>query len=177
MDEPTVDSDGFLVGEPDWDELVRTRNAYLLQRMLLFSPNNDPAPLLRTALASNTANVAIDELDRIAEHRPELVRALVPDLFPHTLGLHPICGKARGILHILDPTELRPLLAPPVDAFLADPDMGWQEFRGLAMLLDRPGLNDLLARITTAAAESDDLDVREVAEDFPAAGPDRRAGQ
>jgi hypothetical protein len=72
---------------------------------------------------------------------------------------------------------LRPLLVPLVDALLADPDMGWQEFRGLAMLLDRPGLNDLLARMTAAAAESDDLDVREVAEDFPASGPHRRASQ
>ena len=61
----------------------------------------------------------------MAEHRPELVRALVPDLFPSTLGLHPICGKARGILRVLDPTELWPLLAPLVDAFLADPNMGW----------------------------------------------------
>jgi hypothetical protein len=102
------------------------------------------------------------------EHRPELVRSLVPDVFPRTLGLHPICGKARGILLVLDPTEMGPLLAPLVDVFLADPDMGWQEFRGLAMLLDRPGLNDLLARVTAAAGRSDDLDVREAAEDFPA---------
>lgn len=139
------------------------------------STNNAPVPILRTALASNRADVAIAELDPAAEHRPELVRALVPDVFPHTLGLHPTCGKARRILHVLDPTELRSLLAPMVDAFLADPDMGWQEFRGLAMRLDRPGLEDLLTRVTAAAAESDNPDVREVAEDFPARGPGREA--
>jgi hypothetical protein len=170
MNQPTVDSDGYLVGEPDWDELVRAKRAYLLRRMLLFSPNNDPVPLLRAALASNTSDVAIGELDKMAEHRTDLVRSLVPDLFPHTLGLHPICGKARHILHVLDPTELQPLLTPMVDAFLADPTMGWQEFRGLGMLLDQPGLDALLARVTATAAQSDDLDIREVAEDFAARG-------
>jgi hypothetical protein len=173
MDQPTVDSDGFLVGEPDWDELVRARRTYLLQQMFLLSPNNDPVPLLRAALASDTSDVAIEELDMMAEHRTDLVRSLVPDLFPHTLGLHPICGKARHTLHVLDPTELQPLLTPMVDAFLADPTMGWQEFRSLGMLLDQPGLDGLLARVTATAAQSDDLDIREVAEDFAAPGHQR----
>jgi hypothetical protein len=44
-----------------------------------------------------------------------------------TLGLNPVSGKARSTVGILDAAELGPPLRPLVDAFLADPNMDWQE--------------------------------------------------
>src|SRR5262245_50666878 len=125
--DPSVGPDGYLEGEVDWDDLVRARNAYHLQRMLLFRPNYDPAPILRAALASGTAREAIEELAEVADHRTELVRSLVTDLFPHTLGLHPVCGMARHTINLLEASELEPLVRPLVDAFLADPHRDWEE--------------------------------------------------
>jgi hypothetical protein len=105
-------ADWSVEGEPDWDELVRAKTTYHQQQMLLFRSNKDPAPILRRALRTGTARDATYELADVAEHRPELVRALVRDLFPHTLGLDPVSGKARTTLGILDAVELRPILRP-----------------------------------------------------------------
>lgn len=78
----TVSSDWYPTGEPDWDELVRARTQYLLQLGRLFSPTYNPVPLLRAALASGSPGrqVAIQELQGMAEHRPDLIRALTPEL-------------------------------------------------------------------------------------------------
>ena len=161
----TVSSDWHITGEPDWDELVRARTQYRTQRARLFSPAYDPVPLLQAALAStSTGHIAAQELGAVAEHRPDLIRALIPELFLRSLGVHAICGTARRALGVLRAEDLEPKLRPLVVEFLADPAHEWEEFSGLVMLLEDLGLNDLLEQVKTAARGSSNQDVRDVAD-------------
>jgi hypothetical protein len=160
----TVSSDWHITGEPDWDELVRARTQYFTQRARLFSPAYDPVPLLRAVLVSrSTGHIAVQELGEMAEHRPDLIRALIPELFSYSLGVNPICGTARRALGVLSAEDLEPKLRPLVAEFLADPAHEWEEFSGLVMLLEDLGIRDLLEQVKTVARGSSNQDVRDVA--------------
>ena len=161
----TVSSDWHVTEQPDWDELVRARTQYLTQRARLFSPAYDPVPLLRAALAStSTGHIAVQELESMAEHRPDLIRALIPELFLRSLGVHAICGTARRALGALSTEELEPKLRPLVAEFLADPAHEWEQFSGLVTLLEDLGIRDRLEQVKTVARGSSNQDIRNVAD-------------
>ena len=93
------------------------------------------------------------------------VRDLVPELVQAALISRPeILVPAREALGRLDAGWLSLALRPEVERVL--PDADWEVYRRLAELLRHLGQEALLARVVAAAAESDDEDVREVADDF-----------
>jgi hypothetical protein len=90
---------------------------------------------------------------------------LVPQLYQAALiSRSDILVPAREALGRVDPGWLSTALAPEVERTLPDADD--EVFRRLAELLDHLGQEALLARVVSAAEDSDDEDIREVADDF-----------
>jgi len=133
---------------------------------------DDAVDVLREVFASGRSQHAALRLihDR-APDRPELVRALLPELFHSALGDGPFANRARWVLAGLradmrDP-QLEKLAAREIDH--ADPER-WEELRALAVLLEQVGRLDLLERLKDAVRDSPEEALQWIAEDFPEFG-------
>jgi hypothetical protein len=72
--------------EEAWERYVRACDTYFKARRLLF--DTDPLPFVRAALQDGgELFVALHLLEDVGWNRPELVKAVVPELYPYTLSL------------------------------------------------------------------------------------------
>lgn len=128
---------------------------------------------LRSTLEGPRAVEALREALRKAEGRwalyfllladADLVREVLPELI--VAGLcHRDALLVRGIVGRLPRSVLQSELPPVIEVRLADADD--DEFRRLAELLDHLGLDAELAHLVAVARQSEDPDIREVAESF-----------
>ena len=150
--------------DPLWRRYVAAESEYLRARVELFA--GDPLPALKAALDSTDFRSALRILEEVGPGRPDLVLGVVPELFSHALGVTPDCTTARRILATLPPHVLAPRLPALVEQFLNGPANDYEEYRGLALLLDDLKLHALLSKVLDAAANSANPDLRDVAEEF-----------
>jgi hypothetical protein len=73
----------------------------------------------------------------------------------------------RALLAQVEPALLEPHLTGLVEEVIGAGDEAWDRYRRLAELLDVLACPALLRRVVEVAAQSDNADIREVAEDFP----------
>ncbi len=145
-----------------WERLVRAEQAYIEARTALFA--SDPEAQLAAALRSPRGrNAALRVLDGATD---ELKMALLPTLFELTLVTHGNVGLVRAIIGSLDHGWLSIALGSHVEALLERPHLTWEEYRRVAELLRSIGQVGLLDTVVTKAQYADDVDIREVAEDF-----------
>ncbi|CAM3770139.1 hypothetical protein KIPE111705_24210 [Kibdelosporangium persicum] len=129
----------------------------------------DPVETLRAIFASGRSHHTAVRLigDRAAD-RPELVQALLPELFDTALGESPIAARARYILAGLRADMRDPQLEALASREIADPDPDrWEELRALAVLLEQVGRLDILEFLKDAVRDSPEEALRWIAEDFP----------
>ncbi|HEX6345166.1 hypothetical protein [Umezawaea sp.] len=130
---------------------------------------DDAVEVLRAVFASGLSQHAALRLihDR-APDRPELVRALLPELFDSALGEGPFANRARWVLAGLRPDMRDPQLEKLAAREIANPDPErWEELRALAVLLEQIGRFDLLERLKDAVRDSPEEALHWIAEDFP----------
>ncbi|RSM85427.1 hypothetical protein DMH04_16865 [Kibdelosporangium aridum] len=129
----------------------------------------DAVETLRAVFASGSSHhAAIRFIGDRAVERPELVQALLPELFDTALGDSPIAARARYILAGLWPSMRDPQLEALAAREIANPDPDrWEELRALAVLLEHIGRLDLLEALKDAVRDSPEEALRWIAEDFP----------
>lgn len=111
----------------------------------------------------------LDLLREVGGDHPDLVLALLPELYDCCLGINKTSIWGREILHVLGrTTDLHDALAPLVTRTLGDKDEreDLEAMNGLGMLLDGLGDTALLARWHKAVRASQDPDVRELADAY-----------
>ncbi|GAA3823761.1 hypothetical protein ACFS5L_33495 [Streptomyces phyllanthi] len=157
--------------EEAWDDFVRASDRYSEARRALFE--TDPLPAVRKALNDGgDMFAALDLLMDVGWNRPELVRAVVPELYSCSLSLGRPGIFARLVLRRLSGSgpeyaeALHAELAPLTAATLREEVTDVFAMQALAMLLDDVGASDLLGRWREAVLASPDVDVRELAEDY-----------
>lgn len=153
--------------DPAWARLVRAEHDYLLARQEILDA--DPVAALRAVFASGRdQRTALRLLDGLAANRPDLVVALLPEVFEASLSLEKDGMLARQLLARLSAKARDAALEPLVAQQIASPDPDrWEELRALAMLLEDLGRLDLLAELKNAVRDSPSEDLRDIAEDFP----------
>ncbi|MEV6959389.1 hypothetical protein AB0M97_09330 [Streptomyces sp. NPDC051207] len=163
--------DGKSQEEEAWDCFVEACGEYGEARRRLFE--TDPLPSVRKALAGGDGRFAALQLLRdVGWDRPELVQAVVPELYACSLGLGPPGIFARLVLRRLGESghryaeDLPTQLAPLVAATLREEVTDVFAMNALGMLMDDVGDPALLARWREAVSASPDEDVRELLELF-----------
>lgn len=157
--------------EDAWDDFVRANDTYSEAKQVLFE--TDPLPAVRNALNDGgDLFAALQLLKDVGWNRPELVQAVVPELYSCSLSLGRPGIFARLVLRRLSGsghtyaealhTELVPLTA----ATLREEATDEFSMRALAFLLDDVGALDLLGQWREAARASPDVGVRELAEEY-----------
>ncbi|MFG6200485.1 hypothetical protein [Nonomuraea sp. JJY05] len=156
---------------PDWDDLVRADQDYQEARERVFA--GDPVPALRESLALSIPTppgreTALRVLDEYGRARPNVVRALVPELFELALGQDWRSERVRVVLSRLDAAVLERELKPIIKAFVRETERDAADYWGAIALLVKAGLRPLLDRVLRAAQASDDEDTRVVAQHWMA---------
>ncbi|MCP2169675.1 hypothetical protein [Goodfellowiella coeruleoviolacea] len=156
-----------MTADPAWARLVRAEHDYLVARQEILDA--DPVATLRAVFASGRdQRTALRLLDGLAAGRPDLVVALLPEVFEAALSLEKDGMLARQLLARLTGPERDQALEPLVAGQIGDPDPErWAELRALATLLEELGRLDLLERLKDAVRDSPSEDLRDIAEDFP----------
>jgi hypothetical protein len=147
--------------EQRWRSIVDAERAFQLACAALTMP--EMMSVLHEVLPSGHGR---ETALRIIRSLPdERVMELVPQLYQAALiSRSDILVPAREALGRVDSGWLFAALAPEVERTLPDADD--EVYRRLAELLDHLGQEALLARVVTAAEDSDDEDILEVADDF-----------
>ncbi|GGP97392.1 hypothetical protein [Streptomyces roseolilacinus] len=131
----------------------------------------DPVPVLREALDTGRHSLrALNLLRQVGADHPDLVRALLPELYGCCLSIGKPGIFGREVVRTLSrTTDLHDDLAPLVAATLRDEDEVTDVFamRGLVMTLDDIGDTRLMDQWRRAALASTDPDVREIVEEYP----------
>ena len=151
-----------------WKALERATDSYLRAGDLVLT--DKAVETLRERLGASDPT-ALRLIGDRAPDRPELVRELMPELFAAALGITPYAARARFVLAGLHPAARDSLLEPLVSREIANPDPErWDELRGLAMLLEQIGRDDMLEFLKDAVRDSPEEALRWIAEDFPEHG-------
>jgi hypothetical protein len=129
----------------------------------------DLAPALKKEMRRGRHTLSVlDLLREVGGDHPDLVLALLPELYDCCLGVNKTSIWGREILRVLGrTTDLHDALAPLVNGTLNDDDELSDVFamNGLGMLLDDIGDTRLLTRWREAVRTSPDADVRDLADD------------
>lgn len=154
-----------------WKALERAAAEYSRAGDALLD-GDDAVDALRAVFASGLSHhAALRLLHERAPDRPELVRALLPELFETALGSTPIAHRARWTLAGLRHDMLYPQLEKLAGREIANADPErWEELRGLAVLLEQIGRFDLLEQLKDAVRDSPEEALQWIAEDFPEFG-------
>ncbi|MEU6803047.1 hypothetical protein [Streptomyces neyagawaensis] len=130
----------------------------------------DLAPALKKEMRRGRHTLSVlDLLREVGGDHPDLVLALLPELYDCCLGINKTSIWGREILRVLGrTTDLHDALAPLVTKTLGDEDEreDLEAMNGLGMLLDDLGDTALLARWHEAVRTSRDPDVRELADAY-----------
>jgi hypothetical protein len=129
----------------------------------------DLLPVLQKALKQYSLS-ALGLLVEVGEEQPELVRALIPELYDCSLGIGKPDILARGVLRRLSTSgSLHTELVPLVAATLRDAEKTTDVFamRGLVFLLEDVNDPALIAQWRKTVLASPEEDVREIAEEYP----------
>ncbi len=143
------------------------KRAEIRKRLL----GSDVVPVLRESLRAGRGSLAVLNLLReVGADRPDVVHALLPELYECCLSINKPGIWGREVVRTLAASvALHDELAPLVDRTLRDEVTDVFAMRALVMLLDDIGATALLARWRRAVLASPDVDVREIAEEYPAA--------
>ncbi|MFI6932010.1 hypothetical protein [Streptomyces sp. NPDC050287] len=133
-------------------------------------------PVLRESLRAGRGSLAVLNLLReVGGDRPDVVHALLPELYEYCLSVNKPGIWGREVVRTLAASvPLHDELAPLVDRTLRDEVTDVFAMRALGMLLDDIDNTDgtdtaaLPARWRRAVLASPDADVREIAEEYPA---------
>ncbi|MDH6622467.1 hypothetical protein M2271_000254 [Streptomyces sp. LBL] len=130
----------------------------------------DVVPVLRESLRAGRGSLAVLNLLRdVGADRPDVVHALLPELYACCLSVNKAGIWGREVVRTLaGSVALHDDLAPSVDRTLRDEVTDVFAMRALVMLLDDIGDTALMARWRRAALASPDVDVRDIAEEYPA---------
>lgn len=159
---------GGSTGEPEltadqqryWSRVIDATDAVIAAREKLSGA--DAVAVLRVALMNGAERQAAE---RLAWHlSEEELRELLPELYQAATITHRSILTTRQLIVRLDKDWLAHSLVPLVEATLAEGDE--EAYRRLAELLAHLEQYGLLARLVEVAAESDDDEIREIAEDF-----------
>jgi hypothetical protein len=163
--------------EEAWDDFVRA--SYKRSKAMRELFETDPLPAVRKALSGGgELFAALDLLMDVGWDRPELVRAVVPELYSSSLSLGRPGIFARLVLRRLSGSGreyaegLHAELAPLTAATLREEVTDVFAMQALKMLLDDVGALDLQGQWLEAVRASPDVDVRELAEDYEDENPE-----
>lgn len=145
-----------------WSELKRTEAAMVQARMAFMA--TDWGPVLRRALETWDGVPTALGLLRILPR--ERVEPFAGGLLAMAVVTHGQIGIVRELLASLGPGWMSANARGFVEDTIASPDATDEQFRRLAELLRELDELELLTLVVAAAAESEDPDIREVAEDF-----------
>lgn len=151
-----------------WKALERATNSYLLAGDAVLDDDNAVQTLRDVFASGSSLHTALRLVGDRAPDRPELVRALLPELFAAALGITPYADRARSILAGLRPDMRDSQLEALASREIANPDPErWAELRGLAMLLEQIDRMDMLEMLKDAVRDSPEETLRDIAADFP----------
>lgn len=149
-------------GKQPWEEVVAAEGVYLETRRQMFEAGAEEQ--LSLALQSPTGR---GSALRVLRDSPlEVLMGVLPGLFDAASSTHPQVGLAREVLGRVDSGWLSTALVPLVESRLQNKASDWSDYRRLAECLSEIGQSRLLAVVVERADQSDDDDIREVAEDF-----------
>jgi len=144
-----------------WQRFTKAEQDMVVARMQLIA--TDWEPVVRRALATEDKETALRLLQTLPDDRT------VPfayDLLPLALRSKPYVAMVRERLASLGPGWLSMHARDFVEQAMTSTDSTEEEFRQLAHLLRELDELELLSLVVEAAQNSDDPDIREVAEDF-----------
>jgi hypothetical protein len=95
------------------------------------------------------------------------IELLAPEILYRAIATHGPVELARTVLARLPHDRLKPIMEKKVLKVINDPVQDWEQYRRTAEVLKENNLNDLLTTLASAAAQSSDIDIREVGEDYP----------
>jgi hypothetical protein len=151
-----------------WQALDRAADAYLRAGDVVLADHKAVETLREMFAAGRGHHTALRLIGDRAPDRPELVQALLPELFNAALDINPYAARARFILAGLRPDQRDPQLEALAGREIANPDPDrWAQLRGLAMLLEQVGRLDMLELLKDALRDSPEEALVWIAEDFP----------
>jgi hypothetical protein len=152
-----------------WRALERAAGTYTNAGDLILADKEKGIERLRAVFASGQGHgTALQLICDQGPDRPDVVQALLPELFKAALGITPHSSRARYILAGLRPDMRDAQLEALAGREISNPDPDrWSELRGLAMLLEQVGRLDILAYLKDAVRDSPEEALRWIAEDFP----------
>ncbi|MEJ3741946.1 hypothetical protein WEI85_01410 [Actinomycetes bacterium KLBMP 9797] len=155
-----------------WLAFVQAEQQYREKAAALAGP--DLVPMLREALEYlpwQRPALAI-----LGGSSVELNKELLPELFRLAQVSHSLIGEVRRCILRIPPDVLEVGLEPLVRRLISDPTSDDEAYRRIAELLAEAEIWYLLRLLVRHANDSDDVDIREVADDFAelAAGTDER---
>jgi hypothetical protein len=153
-----------VIREP-WEDLIDAEISYADQVAAMYS-SGIMEQQIRLALASFEGR---DTALLLLEDAPvEMVMNQLEPLFEIAATRQSLSWISREILARVDPSWLAPRLKNLVQQKLdnADPVHTYDDYRGVAELLERLDQRSILAEVVRRAEMSDDADVLEVAEDY-----------
>jgi hypothetical protein len=148
-----------------WEDLIDAEIDYADQVAAMYA-SGIVEEQIRLALASFAGRDTALLLLRDAP--VEMITRQLGPLFEIAANRQSLSWIAREILARIDPNWLAPRLVGLVQQQLdnADPVHAYDDYRGVAELLDRLGQRSILADVVRRAEMSTDVDVLEVAEDY-----------
>jgi hypothetical protein len=131
---------------------------------------SDVGPVLRESLRAGRGSLAVLDLLRdVGTDRPDVVQSLLPELYECCLSVNKPGVWGREVVSTLaGSVAVHDELAPLVERTLVAEVTDVLAMRALVMLLDDLGDAALMARWRRAVLASPDVDVRELAEEYPA---------
>ncbi|WP_330172921.1 hypothetical protein OG875_04565 [Streptomyces sp. NBC_01498] len=168
------DEDTRTDAERAWDAYTKASGRLAVAQRELFE--TDPLPAVRKALAGGDGTglfAALDLLTQVGWNRPQLVRAVLPELYSCSLSLGRPGIFARLVLGRLSRAGERYTrgmeaeIGALMEATLRDEGDDALALRALGLLLEDIDSPALIARLREFARASSDEDVRELAEEYP----------
>jgi hypothetical protein len=153
-----------VIREP-WEDLIDAEIDYANQVAAMYS-SGIVEQQIQLALTSFEGR---DTALLVLEDAPvEMVMNLLEPVFEIATTRQSLSWISREILARVDPSWLAPRLKSLVQQKLdnADPVHTYDDYRGVAELLERLGQHSILADVVRRAEMSTDADVLEVAEDY-----------
>ena len=130
---------------------------------LQLTPQDCVAQLRAAFSARSTVNVALIVL---ASAPSGVVELFPEELLYRAMATDGRFVEARRVLMRMSRYRLHGVMSDYVDRVISEVPQDWEQYRCTSYFLDAAAFWDLLARLVDAAKLSDDIDIRDVAEDY-----------